>query len=140
MAVSVKTQDQRHELGIILGEPTGLSYKYWLSARSGVNAAAAWSFYPEDYLHLHADYIRHLFNMFTIPNGELPLYFGAGAVVRISEESSAGARAVGGINYLFEGIPLSLFFELAPRFDLIPSTGAGLNGGIGLRYRFDLSN
>ncbi|MFP4163299.1 MAG: hypothetical protein ACLFQB_01840 [Chitinispirillaceae bacterium] len=138
MAVSVKAQDQRHELGIILGEPTGLSYKYWLSPKYALNAASAWSFYPNDYFHLHADYIYHLNNIFTVSRGELPLYFGAGAVLRIGEESLIGARAVGGINYYFEDVALSLFFELAPRFDLIPSTGAGLNGGIGLRYRFNL--
>ena len=46
-------------LGIILGEPTGISFKSWLSTTTAFDMAAAWSFVDEDALHLHGDYLVH---------------------------------------------------------------------------------
>ena len=34
--------------GIIVGEPTGLSFKHWMSRERAVDAAAAWSFSEND--------------------------------------------------------------------------------------------
>ncbi len=138
VAVSVKAQNQRHELGIILGEPTGLSYKYWLSTASAIHTSAAWSFFPDQLFDLHTDYQIHLFNTFTMPKGSLPVFFGAGITLRAAADRTVlGLRAITGLNYYFEKVPIALFCELAPRFDLIPTTGAGLNGGIGIRYCFN---
>ena len=42
---SVSAQDSGFGAGFILGEPTGVSAKLWLSKDDAIDYAAAWSFY-----------------------------------------------------------------------------------------------
>jgi len=133
---SLAAQDKGFGLGIILGEPTGISFKNWVGGRSAIDGGVAWSFSDDDSLHLHLDYLVHNFNIFKAKKGKLALYYGIGGRVKIEEESRFGIRIPVGINYIFGDAPLDVFFELAPVLDLAPSTEFGLTGGIGIRYYF----
>ncbi|NBC26687.1 MAG: hypothetical protein GVY08_07495, partial [Bacteroidetes bacterium] len=42
------------ELGVLLGEPTGISLQVWQSRTTAIDGAVAWSFEGEDNLHIHA--------------------------------------------------------------------------------------
>ncbi len=119
------------ELGVILGEPTGISFKTWQSDRTAIDAAVAWSFGDSGSVHLHADYLRH--NWLDVDRGSLAFYYGLGARALFADESKIGARIPIGLQYLFPDTRLSMFFEVAPTFDLIPETSFGVNGGIGVR-------
>ncbi|MEO0004925.1 MAG: hypothetical protein ABIK49_02860 [candidate division WOR-3 bacterium] len=128
-------------LGIILGEPTGVSAKLWLSGSVAVDAAAGWAFLNRhnhyNYIHLHGDILHHYF--LPVPIGDLPLYYGIGARVRLAsdeERMRVGVRVPVGLEYLFEPVPLGCFLELVPLLDLIPETRFGVNGGLGIRYYF----
>ena len=44
-------------VGVILGEPTGISLKAWTSDKHAVDAAVAWSFSENDSFQFHADYL-----------------------------------------------------------------------------------
>lgn len=120
------------ELGVILGEPTGLSLKLWQSDRSAYDAAVAWSFGDNESVHVHADYLRH--NWLDVDNGSLALYYGIGARALFSNNSRMGARIPVGLQYILPSTRLSLFFEVAPTFDVIPETRFGVNGGLGIRF------
>jgi hypothetical protein len=52
-------QDKGFGLGIIAGEPTGISAKQWLSQRTALDLGLAWSFRHSGYFHVHADYLWH---------------------------------------------------------------------------------
>lgn len=123
-------------LGLILGEPTGLSLKSWLGNRTALDFAAAWSFANNDSLHFHADYLVHDFSQFKVKKGKLPLYYGIGGRVKTEKKSRIGVRIPVGVCYIFEKTPLEIFFELAPLLDLVPKTDFGITGGIGIRYYF----
>ena|GEM_PF-4406931 len=60
-------------LGIIVGEPTGVSAKLWLDGNAGVDAAAAWSVYKYTALHVHADFLWHSLDLLKVSPGQLPL-------------------------------------------------------------------
>lgn len=120
------------ELGIILGEPTGLSLKAWQSNSTAFDAAVAWSFGNNESVHLHADYLRH--SWLEVDNGSLAIYYGLGARVLLSDNARFGARIPVGLEYILPDTPLSLFFEVAPILDLAPATEFGVNGGLGIRY------
>ena len=132
------------ELGVILGEPTGLSAKYWMTANTALDFGAAWSFGEDGNFHLHCDYLFHNFDIFKVDQGSLPLYFGIGGRVRFEDDhpleehhgTHVGIRLVLGIEYLVEEYPMSIFFEVAPIVDLAPSTDGSMNGGLGIRYVF----
>ena len=50
------SQDRGFGLGIIVGEPTGVSMKGWLTATTAVDGGLAWSFVKGTSFHIHADY------------------------------------------------------------------------------------
>ena len=123
-------------LGIILGEPTGVSGKLWLTDRTAVDMAAAWSFSDEEAFHLHADYLLHNFDLISVSQGRLPIHFGVGARVKFEDESKLGVRVPVGLTYIFDGAPLDIFFEIVPILDLIPDTEFDANAAIGIRFYF----
>lgn len=129
-------QESGFGAGIILGEPTGLSFKYWVSSRTGLDFGAAWSFGREDSFHLHGDFLIHNFNLFKVKKGKLSLYYGIGGRIKVENRNRIGVRIPVGIVYLIKKAPIDIFFELAPLLDLAPATEFGLNGGVGLRYYF----
>ena len=135
-SIQIHAQDSGTGLGIIVGEPTGLSLKMWTGSNSAFDAAAAWSFSGDGQLHLHADYLRHSFDIFDVNKGKLPLYYGLGAKVVLKNETVIGARVPVGLAYIFEDSPLDIFFEVVPGLDLTPSTDFAINGGVGIRYYF----
>ena len=46
-------------IGAILGEPTGISAKIWMSEHNAVTGALAWSFRDAGSLQIQADYLIH---------------------------------------------------------------------------------
>jgi hypothetical protein len=135
---AVNPERGRFGLGVIAGEPTGLTMKYWFSDVTAMDLGAAWSFEDEDSFQLHGDFLFHKFDLFRVDHGELPLYFGVGGRVKIPEhgDTRVGIRIPVGISYLFEDMPIEVFGEIVPVVDVAPSTEFRLNGGIGVRYYF----
>jgi hypothetical protein len=124
-------------VGVILGEPTGLSFKQWVGGHTALGAAAAWSFGDESAFHVHLDYLVHTGGRPDSEIGEMFFYFGIGGRLKAEEdESRIGARIPLGLAYQFEESPLDVFFEIAPILDLAPETELRVNGGFGVRYYF----
>jgi len=124
-------------LGIILGEPTGVSFKQWLTDRNAIDAAAAWSFGNVSAFHAHMDYLYHgPLGDHSLSEGML-YYVGIGGRFKATEgDSRIGVRIPLGLDYLFYDTPIDLFFEVAPILDLAPETEFRMNGSLGLRYFF----
>jgi hypothetical protein len=129
--VAAQDRHSNTEIGIILGEPTGLSLKVWQSNNSAFDAALAWSFGSNESVHVHANYLRH--NWLDVNEGSLALYYGLGARALLADNSRFGARIPVGLQYIVPSTRLSLFFEVAPTLNLIPETSFGVNGGLGVR-------
>lgn len=119
------------ELGIILGEPTGISFKFWQSGSTAIDGAIAWSLGRNESVHVHADYLFH--NNLDVDQGVLLFYYGPGVKAVFADDPRVGVRFPVGLQYIIDSTRLSLFFEIAPTFDLIPSTSFGVDGGLGLR-------
>lgn len=126
------------ELGLILGEPTGISMKLWLDGSTALDGAVSWSLRDnaEDKLHLHADYLWHSFDVINDDSGLLPIYYGFGGRIIFKDETQFGFRVPVGISWLLGGAPLDLFIEVAGIVDIIPETDFDMNAGIGIRYVF----
>ena len=125
------------EVGVVLGEPTGLSFKLWTGLSYALDGGVAWSFGKGGHVHLHADYLVHNFRFFEVASGDLPIYFGIGGRVRLEEkESRVGMRIPIGVEYIFEDSPVGIFMEVVPIMDILPETAADLNAGFGVRFIF----
>lgn len=129
-----KAQVDGFGLGLIFGNPTGISAKYFMNEKNAVDGALAWSL-GGDWMQIHADYLWH-FYVLDVNKGELPLYVGAGAKVGIGDDFHLGIRVPLGIAYHFSSAPLDIFLEIVPGMDLTPDTEFEIDGGIGIRYYF----
>jgi hypothetical protein len=129
----IHSQNKGFGLGIIVGEPTGVSFKYWTGSNSAFDGAVAWSFIDGGALHIHADYILHSFNLIPVGSGSLPFYYGIGARIKFLDDAGIGVR----VAYLFSGTPIDIFLEIVPLLDLTPKTDFKINAAIGGRYFFN---
>ncbi|HGY54666.1 MAG TPA: hypothetical protein ENK44_03095 [Caldithrix abyssi] len=136
MLVSAASSSSSFGLGIILGEPTGISFKKWLTMDSAIDGAAAWSFVGDAALRLHADYLLHTSSLDNLSHEGVLFYYGIGIKVKFAAQSQVGGRIPLGITYEFPKAPLDAFFEIVPGLELIPATKFTLAGAIGMRYYF----
>lgn len=148
LARPIVAQDHGFGLGLILGEPTGLSAKLWTSKENafdfglGVGVGGDRIKYKGYYdggsrVHFHMDYLWHSFN--AIKSTErFPLYYGIGGRYNSGGgyEGSLGVRGVFGIAWFPQATPIDVFFELVPVFQVTPLTGLGIDAGLGIRYFF----
>jgi hypothetical protein len=135
-------------LGVILGEPTGITFKTWTGSRTAVDAAAAWSFSENDSFQFHADF---LIEPFTMPKpqevkGSISFYYGIGGRIKLEESDNKNSRnenddVLGirfplGFSHLLLSAPVEFFAEIVPILDIVPDTDADMNAAIGARYYF----
>jgi hypothetical protein len=124
-------------VGLIVGEPTGISGKYWTGSTTAFDAGLAWSFIDENAFQIHADYIFHNMRLITIPDGKLPFYYGIGARLKTATNVQLGVRVPLGLAYLFQNAPIDIFIEVVPILDLIPKTDFQISVALGARYFFN---
>ncbi len=121
-------------LGIILGEPTGISAKLWITGTTAIDGAVAWSFANESAFHIHADFLIHNFGVF---DKVVILYYGIGGRIKFrKDETRLGVRIPVGVAYDIPSTSIDLFLEIVPLLNLNPSTSFTLNGAIGGRFHF----
>lgn len=135
---TTNAQDKGFGLGVMIGEPTGFSAKYWTSSSNALDFGLAYSFVQKfSALSIHADYLYHAFDVIK-SDYRLPVYYGFGARIRFvnNSDNALGARGVVGIAWLNNKLPLDVFFEVVPVFNLIPSTSLNLDIALGARYYF----
>ena len=130
-------------LGAIIGEPTGIGMKLFLSSGNALDFGVAWSLDGANDLHLQGDYIYHNYDLIAVEQGQMPLYFGIGARMKIREDEAGkdhddtfGIRFPVGLAYVFDNAPFDIFLELVPILDLVPDSDFDLNGAIGGRFWF----
>jgi hypothetical protein len=149
LAGSIKAQNRGFGIGVILGEPTGLSAKLWTSSVNAFDFGLGFSVggdrisYNGSYndgsrVHFHMDYLWHAFNAISAAE-KFPLYYGIGARLNSGGgyDGSFGIRGVFGIAWFPRSTPIDIFFELVPVLQLTNSVGFGVDAGLGVRYFFE---
>lgn len=141
-------------LGIVLGDPTGLTAKFWMDNKHAIDGGVAYSF--GDYILVYSDYLWHFPKAFAGKESssfvqQLTPYVGPGGEVFFSTGTPSlsrrffeghttyfglGFRIVGGIEWTPADPPLGVFIEIAPGIGIIPRTFAFLQAGIGCRWYF----
>lgn len=141
-------------LGLILGEPTALNFKYDANETTGYDAGL--NFNLDKWVLLYGDYQHKFVGAFSRQRGlsEVTPYVGVGVVivssnrslddtrhyVYFSDSSSSrvaiGVRVPFGLEWRPSNTPIGVFGELAPGIAIIPGTVAFLEGGLGIRFYF----
>ncbi len=134
-------------LGIIAGEPTGVSGKYYLGNDTAIDGALGFALIGRGF-QVHSDFLWHPVVIDQKESFVLPLYVGVGA--RILRHDSGGAddvdhtriglRVPFGILFDFTEIPIDVFGEFAGVGDYRTQGDSDfaldINGGVGARYYF----
>jgi hypothetical protein len=131
--------------GLIIGEPTGLSVKYYLGDDTAIDGAIGGAFLGKG-VQVHSDFLWHPWILETKPSFVLPVYVGAGLRVLNrdagggdEDHNRIGLRAVGGLLFDFTEVPLDVFLEVAGVADYRTKGerfGLDINLGAGVRYYF----
>lgn len=125
-------------LGIMLGEPSGISGKYFLNSTNAIDFGLGYSIATNGKLNIHVDYLHHKEGVFNT-NQRLILHYGFGAKIKTfsNSDDAFGLRGVIGITWTQDDLPFDAFIEIAPVFMLLPSTELEIDASIGARYYFD---
>lgn len=132
--------------GLIVGEPTGVSGKYYLADDRAIDLAIGGAIVGRG-IQVHGDFLWHPWVLDQQPSFALPLYLGVGG--RILNHNAGGGddedhvrigvRAPVGILFDFTRVPLDVFGEVAGILDYRTQgdhVGIDINAGIGARYYF----
>lgn len=126
-------------LGIVVGDPTGVSAKKWLDGQRAWVGAAGWDFSGDGFLYVHLDHLFHssevVRQMELEPDrGRLLFYWGLGGRVLAGDDTRLGLRVPVGLDYVPASPSLEVFLEVAPLLELVPKTEFDVGAALGLRF------
>lgn len=136
---------ERHfGLGLIVGHPTGMSLKGYLSRDTAIDGAIGFgdSF---RHIHVHADYLWH-FEVQRWQASNLQLYLGVGPELQVHARPGParadgrtdfylGARAPFGFSLMFDA-PFDVFAELVAGLWFLEEPRVHIDAALGARYWF----
>jgi len=128
------SQNEKLGLGIVLGEPVGISAKLKSGFYNAFDFAAAWSARENRTMVLQADYVWHNVDHTNVESGRFPFYYGLGVRLIFLNEPKFGIRVPFGLNNQFTNAPVDIFVELVPILDITPSASFNLGAGLGARF------
>ncbi|MBS1963785.1 MAG: hypothetical protein JST04_16360 [Bdellovibrionales bacterium] len=148
---ALKTRD--FGLGVLVGDPTGVTGKLWLDPASALDFGFGFS--SSDVTLLYGDYLFHFPGAFghdTAFGSRLIPYVGGGIVLAFSgdrhrgedrrfygtsgDSFGFGVRIPFGLEWFAPHPRLGVFVELVPGVAFAPSSGGFFEGGAGIRYYF----
>jgi len=144
---SIAAEPGTFGLGIILGDPSGISLKLSLDNQHALQLHTGFEVERFDRARMSTalDYLFYFRDLAVVAKHkkeikvELSPYAGIGSSILISEGSTPvrlGVRAPLGVAFLFSPGNLELFAEIALGIHIFPSTTALIDGGIGGRWFF----
>ncbi len=138
-------------LGVVLGDPTGLSAKLYLgSGANAIDFALAFDTYDSrdrydgDALYFHATYLWHPSVLASGSVAEMPWHVGVGGFAESDRfggrndgyDDGIGVRVPIGLDVNLEGAPIQFFGDIALRVGILPGTYIDFDLGLGARYYF----
>ncbi len=118
-------------VGVVVGNPTGVTLKHWLSPAMAFDAGIGFSGDAAFY----ADCLWHAWDLFPPPSrGRLAAYAGLGPRLETERTAVLGVRTVAGAAYWLAARPIEIFMEGGPVFRLAPGRDVDIDIGVGVRF------
>jgi hypothetical protein len=118
-------------LGLALGEPTGISGKYWFNEKNAVDMAIGYGYFPHEGGALFADYLYHIYTIANTSKFDFEFYLGFGGKLGFWHHHvdrpdphddrgfGIGVRIPFGLTMVFDQAPFDIFLELTPSMAFI---------------------
>lgn len=123
-------------LGILLGDPTAISGKYFLSPYTAIDFAIGYGYSENDGFQVHTDYLFHPHVFTRNEDFSMSWFLGIGGAAVFGNDSNLNVRAPLGITLTFMKQPIETFLEFAPGIGVVDDFGFAFDGGIGARFYF----
>ncbi len=130
-------------VGVVIGTTTGFTAKYIQDRKIAYDGTLGWG--DGDNFRLSGDMLWQKPRLFVANEQPFDGYLGVGARLRDRGQNSSnsnnngaefGPEGIGGISYMFHKPRVEVFGQLGLVMDIIPSTDADVEVGIGGRYYF----
>ena len=139
-----RPQGKNFGFGIILGEPTGGTLKFFSQTNNAfvVDFGASYFGSPRigvDYLWQFNAFNSNIANLYAGAGGTLGFGKGSGfyykdKYIRTTSNVGLGARGVFGINIIPRRTPLEFFFEFGVLLGVAPDFSSSADVGLGMRF------
>lgn len=123
-------------LGLILGQPTGITGAYELSDNTAIDAALGLALFDDRDFYLHVEFLWYTPALLKGDGVELSAYLGIGGFVVTHNDPVIGARAPFGLSLDFSAVPLQIFLEASVLLAIVPDVAGDVRGALGFRYYF----
>lgn len=124
-------------LGIVLGEPTGITGLYRFGDRTAVDISLGIDALDDNGFYVHGVFLFFLPDLLGGGSVGLSPYLGPGAFVAdAGNDVALGARVPFGLSLDFRRAPIQIYGEIAVGLLLVPDVDLGLGGAVGFRYFF----
>ena len=124
-------------VGVNVGDPMGLTGKYWLDHTRAVDVGASFA----GDLALYGDFLWNAWDIFPQPKkGRLDAYVGLGPRLELTDDNDFGIRTVAGAAYWIENHPIEVYLEAGPVFQVIPNQRVDFDASLGVRFYFSAAN
>ena len=124
-------------VGVILGDPTGGTFRYFLSGTRSLDLGIGFS----GDAAMWADHAWHSWDMMPKPqSGDFDVWVSAGVRLETAPDPEFAARTMGGVSYWFPDHPVEVFATAGPVFQMTPVGSLGADGGVGVRFYFGGAN
>jgi hypothetical protein len=123
-------------IGIIIGNPTGISLKFPNDEKTHFNAVISWSLKNDPDIYLHVDYIFKTLTpiAFTQQFSMTPI-IGIGGRLE-STHGNSGIRLPFGLTHKLQKKPIEFLIEIIPALDVFPATDFNVGVAFAVRYLF----
>ncbi|MDO8528059.1 MAG: hypothetical protein Q7T03_10295 [Deltaproteobacteria bacterium] len=133
-------EEMRFGAGLYLGEPTGFTFKGYVTEKLAIDGIAGWGLNHKVFTMIG----DVTYDFLDIPIDstvvKLPLYAGIGTKLEFkvgpNDDTTVGLRAPIGIAVQWLHHPFEVFAEIAPGMKVSPSAGFDIMGGVGVRFYF----
>jgi hypothetical protein len=134
------SKNRKYGLGVIIGEPTGISGNYRLNTQNNISAALAFN----SDIYMHGIYSFQKPNSFKVDQFKFGWYFGIGGQLQFKKDTSdnnekkyfMGPRGVIGVNLPIERDEFDIFGETALFLSILPKTDVIISLSVGGRIYF----
>tara|TARA_Y100000768_G_scaffold388163_1_gene382552 strand:+ start:29662 stop:30117 length:456 start_codon:yes stop_codon:yes gene_type:complete len=128
-----------HGVGAMLGEPTGITYRYQF--KDNVFLDGGLDYRLGDRAHIYGSYLMIAPQSLLIFGQVTKWFYGGGFRSKTKEHDDKdktffGARGATGLLYTPKSEPFELFIQLAPTLNIIPETSVDFDFNIGARFVF----
>lgn len=135
-SVPARAESGSFGLGLILGQPTGVTGAYQLSDHTALDGALGLGWVDDRNFYLHVEFDYFLPVLVRGSSVELSPYLGIGGFFVSHEDPALGARAPFGLALDFTTAPLQIFLEASVLLLVVPDIDLDIRGALGFRYYF----